>query len=481
MRQVKTETLLRTIVLDYDESKTESDYEKALLKAYVDIHDKIAALKNRRGKLAYEYGLHEDQIEQGEKALAPVAAGISNFLQEVEVIAEKIKSDEAMTSLNVRMTEFHEEFIDPFQKAHIEPLAETCKALHEEYKAFEDAVDQMGEEFDKYHTETYGLLYKNYNDYALDLCAYDDDEQELRGELDKLQFYNEHDKIIDRYNALMAAARAAYAQWDLVGHKRNEYYDDSGLLDNSLSVSCAENKIGALHQIDDSLGLISRLIISEYSLTNGTMVDSFKNQKHIDDLPTHHTGIHTHITDAETGEDIEGAILSMPEAGKSSTSDLDGNADILKVKVKKYHVNVTCPNYQSESFKVKMVRGKILSFQIKLSKTAGGGGVTATREGNVTSPGIATIDTEGINPTPLTQIVIMVTGSALRFYASALINGVPGPSDPFIDVLPGTSYQKLLTEFAALLGMNDTKKYLTVQNIGATPGHYTITFDHLEA
>jgi hypothetical protein len=243
MRQVKTETLLRTIVLDYDESRTESDYEKELLKAYVDIHDKIAALKNRRGKLAYEYGLHEDQIEQGEKALAPVAAGIKGFLQEVEVIAEKIKSDEAMTNVNVRMTEFHEEFIDPFQQAHIEPVAETCKALHEEYKAYDDAVENLREEFHQYHNGACESLYNNYDNYALDLCAYDDDEQELRRELDKLWFNEEHAKIINRYNALMAATRAAYAGWEEVKRKMSEYYDDSGLLDNSLSVSCAQNKI----------------------------------------------------------------------------------------------------------------------------------------------------------------------------------------------------------------------------------------------
>ena len=79
------------------------------------------------------------------------------------------------------------------------------------------------------------------------------------------------------------------------------------------------------------------------------------------------------------------------------------------------------------SFKTKIIRGKITSFEIKLSTTSGGGGVTATREGDVPSPGTANIDVEGIKATPLTQIIILVMGSPLRFYASATQGGVPGP------------------------------------------------------
>jgi hypothetical protein len=147
-----------------------------------------------------------------------------------------------------------------------------------------------------------------------------------------------------------------------------------------------------------------------------------------------------------------------------------------------YHVNVTFNGYHSQTFKTKIIRGKITSFNIQLSQSTGGGGVTATREGDVLPmPATANIEIESLNVTPLSQSIITVTGSALRFYASATTNGVPGPSDPFIDVQPGTTYQKLVTELGALLGLNDIQKYLVAQNIGLTTGHYNITFDNLEA
>ena len=211
------------------------------------------------------------------------------------------------------------------------------------------------------------------------------------------------------------------------------------------------------------------------------MVSTFKNDKHIDDLPTFYSGIHTHITDALTGVDIEGAVLAIPSAGKSSTSDIDGVADIIKIKSTKYHVNVTYPGYQSQTFKVKIVRGKVIPFLIKLSQSPNGGGVTATREGDVPLAGIANIDIEGINSTPLTQVIFSVSGSVLRFYASATPGGALLPADPYIDVQPGTNYQQLATALTAFLGITDIKKYLTVQNIGGAVGHYSITFDNLEA
>lgn len=265
------------------------------------------------------------------------------------------------------------------------------------------------------------------------------------------------DGLIAAYNLVKSAPEIA------IGHKETS----------------TDTIVELFHKIDDSLGLISRLIISQYGTSNAGMVSDFKNNKHIDDLPTHHSGIHTHITDALTGEDIEGANLSIPSAGKSSVSDINGIAEIIKIKNGDYHVIVTMPGYKPQTFKTKIIRGKITSFEIKLSQTSGGS-VTAIREGDVAFPGTANIDIEGIKATPLTQIIIKVTGSPLRVYASATAGAVPLPGDPYIDVLPGVVYQKLATTFTAILGFDDTRKFFNVQNIGATSAHYNITFDNLE-
>lgn len=266
------------------------------------------------------------------------------------------------------------------------------------------------------------------------------------------------DGLIAAYNAVKSAPEVA------IGHKETS----------------TDTIVDLFHEIDKSLGIISRLIISQYSTSHAGMVSDFKNNKHIDDLPTHHSGIHTHITNALTGEDLQGATLSIPAAGKTSVSNINGIAEIIKIKNGDYLVSVTMPGYLPQTFKTKIIRGKITSFEIKLSETSGGG-VTATRQGDVTSPGISNIDIEGIKGTPLTQVIIAVTGSALRFYATATEGAAPAPGDPFVDVEPGVHYQKPLVEFIALIGMNDTKKFLTVQNTGGSTAQYHITFDNLEA
>ena len=265
------------------------------------------------------------------------------------------------------------------------------------------------------------------------------------------------DGLIAAYNAVKSAPEVA------IGHKETS----------------TDTIVELFHDIDDSLGLISRLIISQYGTTNAGMVSDFKNNKHIDDLPTHHSGIHTHITDALTGEDLEGALLAIPTAGKSSVSNINGIAEIIKIKNGDYHVNVTMHGYKPQTFKTKILRGKITSFDIQLSQTSGGG-VTATREGDVPPGSPANIDIAGINPTPLTQISIKTLGSTIRVYASATAGAAPVTGEPFIDVEPGTSYQKLITAFIATLGFNDTKKYLNIQNTGTFSAHYTFSFDNLE-
>lgn len=265
------------------------------------------------------------------------------------------------------------------------------------------------------------------------------------------------DAAIAAYNAVKSAPEVA------IGHKETS----------------TDTIVELFAEIDKSIGLISRLIISQYGSTNAGMVSDFKNNKHIDDLPTHHSGIHTHITDEVSGEDIEGAQLAIPKVGKSAVSDINGIAEIIKIKSGDYHVYITMPGYKPQTFKTKIIRGKISNFDIKLSQTSGGG-VTATREGDVSAPGIANIDIAGINATPLTQVLIQVTGSTLRFYASDTPGAAYVPGDPFLDVVPGTNYLQAATAFDALLGFTDTKKYLNVMNSGTFNALYQITFDNLE-
>jgi hypothetical protein len=100
-----------------------------------------------------------------------------------------------------------------------------------------------------------------------------------------------------------------------------------------------------MHALDGSLNLIARLLISQYSIPNPGLVSDFRIAKHIDELPTQHSGVHMHITDADTSEAVEGALFTIPAAGKSSVADINGDADITKIRSHIYHAFVTAANY----------------------------------------------------------------------------------------------------------------------------------------
>ncbi len=119
--------------------------------------------------------------------------------------------------------------------------------------------------------------------------------------------------------------------------------------------------------------------------------------------------------------------------------------------------------------------GKELQRKIKLIA----GSNTAVREGDVVSPGFVNIDVSAINPTPQTTVGIVISGSAVRFYAAA--NPATGyqPAVPFMDFQIG-SMSVDLNDFRVQIGLNAMNPYLMVQNIGMTTAHFKLTFDNLE-
>lgn len=261
------------------------------------------------------------------------------------------------------------------------------------------------------------------------------------------------DALIAAYDAVKSAPEVA------IGHKETS----------------TDTIVELFHDIDESLELISRLIISQYSTTNAGLVSDFKNNKHIDDLPTHHSGIHTHITDALTGEDVEGAVLSIPAAGKTATSNINGIAEIIKVKSGTYHVFVNKEGYQTQPFKTKIIRGKITSFNIQMAQ-GNGGGVTAIREGDVFGPAVVTITINDIVPTPATHVIIEITGNAVQLYAAPTAGGPP--AGVIFDMPIGTQ-TKTLAEFLALTGIGTVGDFLNIRNVGIGPSHYKLTFTNV--
>lgn len=118
--------------------------------------------------------------------------------------------------------------------------------------------------------------------------------------------------------------------------------------------------------IEKSLLIIDKLIVSSYSTSNVDMVKEYLLNRNVAKLPTHHSGIWAHITDTETGLDLEGAILSVN--GKSATSDIDGIVEISKIKPNTYNVCAAFPGYISQNMKNVIERGKVTELEVKLVK-----------------------------------------------------------------------------------------------------------------
>lgn len=118
--------------------------------------------------------------------------------------------------------------------------------------------------------------------------------------------------------------------------------------------------------IDKSLALIDKLIVSSYTASQPDMVKEYLANRALDKLPTHHSGISIHITDAETSADLEGAILTVN--GKTAISDIDGIAEIIKIMPGTYNMSVSIASYATQTIKTVIEKGKVTELDVKMIK-----------------------------------------------------------------------------------------------------------------
>ena len=172
------------------------------------------------------------------------------------------------------------------------------------------------------------------------------------------------------------------------------------------------------------------------------------------------------FTILKTGTSIEVAKVFSDNKGKFNASKLLSGDFDFKFELRGYVTEMET--------NVHIFNGKELKRKIVLAK----GGGSAVREGDVMMGMIANINVGDIMGTPQTDVTIEVTGSALRFYASSMPNGIPGVA--FLDVQAGETLTKSAEELALQLGLGIGNNFFNVQNIGAMNGHYKITVDDLQ-
>lgn len=236
-------------------------------------------------------------------------------------------------------------------------------------------------------------------------------------------------------------------------------------------------------ETDTILKLQLDKLMLPYKSTNSDFYNNYLGAREIIDLGGTHTKLRMFVK-GENNLGIQNVTASLIQNNLviySLESNVEGKILLIKIKPGTYNLKVQKPGFEAKyEAALKFKAGKEVVRTIVLipgsSNPANG---TAIIEGDVPMGNVpANATPTNINGTPLTRVNIETTTETIRIYASATANGLPGPV--FFDVLPGAPVNKLGTTFAQELGFNDTKPFLLVQNLGATPTHYKFTFDNLE-
>jgi hypothetical protein len=231
--------------------------------------------------------------------------------------------------------------------------------------------------------------------------------------------------------------------------------------------------------IDDLLVAKLDKMANTLKSSNPDFFNGYKQSRTIIDLGSTTAKVRGTVLD-EDDVPLKGVMFSIVDSGTddvvaSTKTDNKGKFNIAKLKAGMVDFKWELDGYKTVTeTEVKISNGKELKRKVVMVK----GGKVAVIEGDVMTGMIANINVDGIDGTSETDITIEVSGSPLRFYASNMPSGTPGGI--FLDVQAGQSITKKAEEFATQLGLNDTDKFLNVQNIGAMNGHYKITLDDLQ-
>ena len=119
--------------------------------------------------------------------------------------------------------------------------------------------------------------------------------------------------------------------------------------------------------IDFTLGVMDDLII--HGVANPELVNEYRNNRKIDTLGVHHTGIVATINDAVSGAPVAGVKMEIAALGKSATSNLEGVAEIIKMKPGLYEVTFSAKGFVAQTLVLKIDRGVKLQASVNLAQS----------------------------------------------------------------------------------------------------------------
>ena len=98
------------------------------------------------------------------------------------------------------------------------------------------------------------------------------------------------------------------------------------------------------------------------------------------------------------------------------------------------------------------------------------------READVPFAADLDVDISDLEGTDESTITLEISGTNLKYFSATTPGGTNGASIYEANI---GSVTMLLSEFATLTGIDETRPFLTVRNSGAVPGHYKLTFTHM--
>ena len=117
---------------------------------------------------------------------------------------------------------------------------------------------------------------------------------------------------------------------------------------------------------DTSLDLIDDLLIHEYEESNPLLVEEYRNDRKIDNIGIHHTGLMATVVLAGTKTPVKGVKMTIVELAKAAESDIKGLTEIVGCKPGEYHVKFTGAIVPVEMV-VKLPQGHIVKMSVEVS------------------------------------------------------------------------------------------------------------------
>jgi hypothetical protein len=155
----------------------------------------------------------------------------------------------------------------------------------------------------------------------------------------------------------------------------------------------------SVKRMDTITDNLYELLFSYFNDTNPNEVAEVKFDKQIINTGQHHTGIQATFTD-EQNQTLRNVTLSIEDTTKTTTSNINGIATIIKVNPGTYFVKAELPTYKTIHEKLKFKRGEIIHKNYQLTKIANTtiSGIVKNATSGDPLPGVAITAENSQNP-----------------------------------------------------------------------------------